>query len=189
MMRGARNILWALPLCLLILWPLWGGPVTRFLTPKGKVDPSIKNPQSAAQGKTFTMDGVLFTQLKKGVKDWEIVAKRMFTGKDEDHLEMESVNAKVFEANKEKFHITSKTGQYNTKSKILTLRQQVKVDAEEGYVIRSPHLVYDDNRQKIRTQSKVHIIGEDMDVRGKGMIYNMKDGSYDIGGRVKVKSW
>lgn len=185
MMSGIRNILWLLPLLLLGTWPLWGSSMMNFLAPRGSFETPVA---SDSKGKTFTMQDVLFNQLKKGKEDWRIITNRLSSlPGSEDVMQMESVDARLYENNTDKFHIVSQNGSYDMAKQILTLRDNVKVSSQEGYTISSSLLRYDDNRKEIQTDEKVHVATDTMDIRGTGLVYNMKTGAYRIGGRVDFK--
>ena len=108
MMTGFRNILWLLPVTLLLSWPVWGGAVTRFLTPRGGLVSSLAapSPATAKDGAGFSMEGVLFSQLKNGALDWQIQAKHLSSGEDPDRMQLETVEAQVFKNGQRKFVIT-----------------------------------------------------------------------------------
>ncbi|MFA6283716.1 MAG: LPS export ABC transporter periplasmic protein LptC [Desulfurivibrionaceae bacterium] len=186
MMTGYRNILWLLPVALLLSWPIWGGAFTRFLAPRGGLAAKSRAPQAAAAVAGFSMEGVSFSQLKNGVRDWQIQAKRLYSGEDQDRMQMVSVEAQVFKNAERKFVITGQEGEYNSKKKILAMRNGVKVQAEKGVLIQSDSLSYDDQARRITTMAPVRITGKDMDIHGKGMDYDMQKDSYDVRGRVKV---
>lgn len=186
MMTGYRNILWLLPVALLLSWPVWGGAFTRVLAPRGGLAVSLVVPQATSTGAGFSMEGVLFSQLKNGVRDWQIQAKRLFAGEDQDRMQMETVEAQVFKNAERRFVITGQEGEYNSKKKILIMRNSVKVQAESGMLIQSDSLSYDDQARKITTRAPVQITGKGMDIRGNGIAYDMQKDSYDVSGRVKV---
>jgi len=186
MMTGYRNILWLLPVVLLLSWPVWGGAFTTLLAPRGGLAASLVVPQATTAGAGFSMEGVLFSQLKNGVRDWQIQAKRLFAGEDQDRMQMETVEAQVFKNAERRFVITGQEGEYNSKKKILLMRTGVKVQAENGMLIQSDSLSYDDQARKITTTSPVQVTGKGMDIHGKGMAYDMQKDSYDVSGRVKV---
>ena len=186
MMTGYRNILWLLPVALLLSWPIWGGAFTSVLAPRGGLDANLVVPQATSSGAGFSMEGVLFSQLKNGVRDWQIQAKRLFSGEDQDRMQLVTVEAEVFKNAERRFVITGKEGEYNSKTKILTMRNSVKVQAENGMLIESDSLSYDDQARKITTRSPVQVTGKGMDIHGKGMDYDMQKDSYDVSGRVKV---
>ncbi len=188
MMTGFRNILWLLPVTLLLSWPVWGGAVTRFLTPRGGLVSSLAapSPATAKDGAGFSMEGVLFSQLKNGALDWQIQAKHLSSGEDPDRMQLETVEAQVFKNGQRKFVITGQDGEYNSKKKILILRNGVKVQAEKGFLVQADSLSYDDQARKITTRAPVQVTDKGIDIHGKGMDYDMQKDSYDLGGRVKV---
>jgi LPS export ABC transporter protein LptC len=186
MMTGYRNILWLLPVALLLSWPIWGGAFTRALSPRGGMAPSIAAPQKTAAVAGFSMEGVSFSQLKNGVRDWQIQAKQLYSGEDQDRMQLVTVEAQVFKNAERRFVITGKEGEYNSKKKILTMRNGVNVQAEKGFLIQSDSISYDDQARRITTLAPVQITGKDMDIHGKGMVYDMQKDAYDVSGRVKV---
>ena len=188
MMAGYRNILWLLPVALLLSWPGWGGPITRFLAPRGGMDRSatLAMPQGAATGAGFSMEGALFSQLKNGVRDWQIQAQRIYSGEDQDRMQLVTVEAQVFKNAERRFVITGQEGEYNNKKKILIMRTGVKVQAEKGFLVQSDSISYDEQARKITTLAPVQITGKGMDIRGQGMDYDMQEDSYDVSGRVQV---
>lgn len=187
MMTGFRNILWALPVALLLSWPIWGGTVSRFLVPVGDPASSLVAPsQETTKGAGFTMEGVLFSQLKNGARDWQIQARRLYTGEDPDRMQLETVEAQVYKNAQRRFVITGQEGEYNSKKKVLLMRNGVKVQAENGMLVQSDSLSYDDQSRKITSKAPVQITDKGIVVHGKGMDYDMQQGSYDVGGRVKV---
>jgi LPS export ABC transporter protein LptC len=186
MMTGYRNILWLLPVALLFSWPVWGGSITRLLAPRGGLATNLAVPPAAATGAGFSMEGILFTQLKNGVRDWQIQAKQLYSGEDQDKMQLVTVEAQVFKNAERRFVITGQEGEYNSKKKTLIMRNEVKVQAEKGLLIQSDSLSYDDQTRRITTKAPVRITGKGMDIRGKGMDYDMQKDSYDVSGRVKV---
>lgn len=182
MMSGARNILWLLPLLLAMSWPAWGGLLVEFLTPRGSFETATA---SESRGKTFTMEEVLFKQFSQGIEDWRIVTSRLSSRPgSEDLMQMEAVDAQLFEDGRGKFHIVSRNGAYDMKKQLLTLSDQVRVESTEGYTITSSLLRYDDRQKEITTEEKVIITTDDMVIKGTGLRYNMETGAYRVGGRV-----
>ncbi|MFA6497760.1 MAG: LPS export ABC transporter periplasmic protein LptC [Desulfurivibrionaceae bacterium] len=186
MMTGYRNILWLLPVALLMSWPVWGGAFTCVLAPRGGLVENLVVPKATVIGAGFSMEGVLFSQLKNGVRDWQIQAKRLYSGEDQDRMRLVTVEAQVFKNAQRRFVITGQEGEYNSKKKTLIMRNGVNVQAEKGFLIQSDSISYDDQARKITTKAPVQISGKGMDIRGKGMEYDMQKDSYDVSGRVKV---
>jgi LPS export ABC transporter protein LptC len=101
-------------------------------------------------------------------------------------MQLEAVEAQVFKGAERTFVITGQEGEYNSKEKVITMRNGVKVQAEDGFQVQSDSLSFNDQTRKIITTEPVQITGRGIDVRGQGMIYDMEKDSYDIRGRVKV---
>lgn len=186
MMTGYRNILWLLPVALLLSWPIWGGVFGRALAPRGGLAVNLAVPQTTTAVAGFSMEGVLFSQLKNGVRDWQIQAKQLYSGEDQDRMQLVTVEAEVFKNAERRFVITGQEGEYNSKERIITMRTGVNVQAENGMLVHSDSISYDDQARKITSRSPVQITGKGMDIHGKGMDYDMQKDSYDVGGRVKV---
>ena len=186
MMTGYRNILWLLPVALVFSWPIWGGSASRLLAPRGGLATSLAVPPAAGTGAGFSMEGVLFSQMKNGVRDWQIQAKHLYSGEDQDIMQLITVEAQVFKNAERRFVITGQEGEYNSKEKILVMRNGAEVQAEKGFLIQSDSLSYDDRSKMITSQAPVQITGKNFDILGQGMAYDMRKDSYDVGGRVKV---
>lgn len=186
MMRGIRNILWLLPLLLLVTWPLWGGPVEDFLAPPKHADSTEQS--TLPTPKNFSMDGVIFHQDKEGIKDWRINTKRLYTVGGESRLKMEQVQATVFKEQQPRFHITSNEGLYDSKRQLLTLMDNVNVVNGEGDEIKTSVLQYDDKNREIETDAPVQIESKNIEITGTGLKYNMDSGAYEIGGRMQFKA-
>ncbi len=191
MMSGFRNILWLLPLALLLLWPLWRGPLGGFLAPADlpAAGRSAEGRQEAPEGQSFSMEGVSFLQQKNGVRDWQIETARLHTGDDPELMLMTQVEAELFQGERRKFRIVGKEGQYDGKRKILTLRRDVQVHSEDGYLVLAELLNYNDQKRTIWTRKPVRITGRNMDIRGQGLAYDLNRDSYEVSGRVKVRTW
>lgn len=194
MMRGFRNILWLLPMTLVLLWPLWSGPAARWLAPQSH-GPGAPGPGPEAQeprdGKSFTLEEVLFFQHKNGVRDWQIQLARLRSAEDnEELLHLEEVEAQFFAGEQRRFLITGQKGEYDSIGKLLTLEEDVQVHSEDdNFLMRAETLSYDDLSRRISTARPVRITGENMDIHGMGLVYDMEKGSYEVAGRVRVETW
>lgn len=186
MMTGYRNILWLLPVGLLLSWPVWGGSITRLLAPRGGLSANLVLPMAKSADAGFTMEGILFSQLKNGARDWQIEAKRLYTKEDQDRMHLEALSAQVFKGPERRFLITAPQGEYNRKNKTIVMQNGVKVLAANGMLVQSDNLSYDDQTSMITTIVPVRITGKGLDILGQGMDYDMQQDSYDVSGRVKV---
>jgi LPS export ABC transporter protein LptC len=192
MMRGRKNILWLLPLALFLLSPLWRGPAGRWLAPPayGPAAGGVggEGPQPV---KSFQMTAVLFSQHRAGEEDWQIRLARLSSAVDnEDLLFLQGVEAQFFAEGRRKFLISGDHGRYDSGSRILTLEEDVRVLAEEdGFLVQGESLRYNDASRLISTEQPVRISGENMNLSGAGLVYDMERGSYEVAGRLRVETW
>lgn len=186
MMTGARNILWLLPVLLLVSAPAWWAPVTAFLAPRGDFAAAASEP--ARTPTSFVMDKVYFTQRRGGALEWAIHTARLSTVGSGSVMEMETVQADLFDQDRVKFHIVSNAGQYDSNELALTLSGDVRVTSNEGFTILSPLLRYFEKERSIKTDRPVFIAGRDMEIKGRGLVYNLATGAYTVFGRLKLTS-
>ena len=186
MMTGMRNLLWLVPLALLLGWPVYGSFLSRFLTPRGDFGKTV---QVGEATKRFVMEDVVYIQEMDGKPDWRIVTNRLATGKSDDLLEMDTVQAVLFRNSREDMRVSAASGLYDTKQEVLTLRDNVDLVTSDGYLIRTALLTYQEGEKKITTPAPLRITGKDMDIHANGLDYSMASGVFSLGGRVKFTTW
>lgn len=185
-MRGPRNLLWLVPVATLVTAPLWWGTVGGFLAPRSDVVAGGQQ-ETAQKPQSFVMDDVRFTQHQSGAVEWKIDSRHVSSANSGDVLLLDGVVADLFQDGVTSFHIVSKAGRYDQKKQELGLAGDVKVKRRQGGILYAEQLYYLDATDRIRTSSKVRMVGDGLNVRGKGLSYDLNSGSYQIGGRVKVE--
>lgn len=184
MMRGPRNLLWLLPVLLVVLAPLWWGRVGGFLSPHsdiaGNQGVNEKRPQ------VFVMDDVLLKQHNNGIEEWNIRSKHVSSSDGGNTLLFDGVIADLFREGAILFHIVSKAGRYEQKKQRLGLAGNVRVEHKKGAVLHTQQLYFWDKDARITTKYPVRMVGDGMKVRGTGFTYDLDSGAYKVGGRVKV---
>lgn len=187
MMTGSRNLLWIVPLALLLGWPVYGPPLSRFLAPRGDFGQAG---QVGEATKRFVMEDVLYLQEKGGKMDWRIRANRLATDRtNSDLMEMTTVRGTFFRDNAENMQVSAVSGLYDTKNEVLDLRSNVDLLTADGYTIRSEQLSYHENEKRITSRSPIRMTGKTLDIRGSGLDYNMETKAYKVTGRVQAVSW
>ncbi|MEW6594734.1 MAG: LPS export ABC transporter periplasmic protein LptC [Thermodesulfobacteriota bacterium] len=187
MMTGSRNLLWIIPLALVLGWPLYGPPLSRFLAPRGDFGQAG---QVGEATKRFVMEDVFYIQEKGGKADWHIRTSRLATDRaNSDLMEMAAVKGTFFRDNVENMQVTSSSGLYDSKNEVLNLRGSVDLLTADGYTIRSEQLAYHEQDKMITSRSPIRMTGKTLDIRGNGLDYNMATKGYKVAGRVQVTSW
>lgn len=187
MMTGSRNLLWIIPLALLLGWPLYGPSLSRFLAPRGDFGQAG---QVGDVTKRFVMEDVLYFQEINGQPDWRIRASHLATERaNSDLMEMTAVKGTLFRDGAENMQVTSAGGVYDNKNEVLTLRNNVDLLTADGNAIRSEQLEYHEKEKRITTRSPIRMTGKTLDIRGNGLDYDMGNHSYVVAGRVQAVSW
>lgn len=184
MMCGPRNLLWVLPLLMLVFAPLWWHPAGGFLSPHSDI---VENPAALeARQQVFVMDGVLLKQHTDGVEEWNIRSKQVSSSDGGKTLLFDGVIADLFREGAILFHIVSKAGRYEQQKQRLGLAGDVRVEHKKGSVLHTQQLYFWDKDARITTKYPVRMVGDGMKVRGKGFTYDLDSGAYAVDGRVKV---
>ena len=184
-MKATRNIVWLVPLFLIVTFPLWRIPVGDFLTPRGGFDPNIKNPKQGTHN--FNMDSVKILQNQNGITTAIIKAESARTGDNPDIFILEKVDADLIDEDNNITHIISKTGKYNTINNMLTLIDDVVVNkTHDNQFLYTDLLYYDSDKRTVDCPDKTKLIGDNVEIDGGNLHYDIKSARYDIGGRVFV---
>jgi LPS export ABC transporter protein LptC len=188
MINNPRNILWIVPLLLLLTSPLWKSPLAAFLAPRGGYSPQLAQPENESPTQDFIMDAVTITLTSKGQAEWQIDAERASTGGQDHEIEMVGVNARYIGTDKEPTQITSRKGNYSIDQRHLVLTDQVVISKPtKNQQLLSDQLDYYDATKMVVSPGKVDLQGPGLKVTAGRMDYDLSTGGYDFSNRVKVK--
>ena len=182
MLSGPRNILWMIPVLLLVTSFLWKPALVKFLSPHGHLK---AQPGAAVQDKSFTLTDVRLSRYENGQPVLALNAARVHSGRQGiNSFMLEKVDAVLFDEGKEKAHIAGGEGAYEGEWGILTLVDDVVVAIKNQYELRSDALRYLTRNKTLKTAADVLFQSSKFTVRGTGMSYNLDTGAYRVGGRV-----
>lgn len=182
MLSGPRNLLWIIPLALLLTSPAWKPGVEEFLSPHGHLKVKTGEP---VQDNSFILTDVQLSRYENGQADLELSAARVQSGRrGTDSFHLQNVDATLFAKGKERAHITGGEGFYDGDKQILTMVEDVAVVARNQYELRAEALRYMIPYKTVKTAAEIFFKSKDTTVRGTGMSYNMESGAYRVGGRV-----
>jgi len=192
MIKDSRNLLWIVPLVLLLVYPLWKPLAVGFLKPERvksmQSSTSLRNPHTLSSSE---MDGVRLEQSKNGRQEWFLTAGHLNSRESDSKMEMTDVNARFFdgEGKDEAAHIRSRKAIYSSDTGLLILLGSVLVQNRQGFEMRTESLEYTAADQKIKTTSKVHVTGENMEVNAGRLLYDLTTGNYSLEGNVVCRMW
>ena len=181
-MTWRRNLLILLPLLLLVAAPLWRNGVANFLKPRGEFD--LKGKSGSAPTRLFTMEEVRLSQSTKGIKEWDIKAAKVYSEGPDSDIRIDVLDAVFYDKEKPDANISSAEATYDEKKQVLTLMDNVHLVTNDGYELRTEVLRYLAGFRKVKTAAKVRLSGEDVDIRGNSLFYDLKTGDFRVGGRV-----
>lgn len=181
MMHGRRNLLWLLPLLLLLGWPFYGGFLGALLAP-----PELHEDASAAEaGRRFVMEQVRLYQDQAGVRQWRIDTPRLQTGDNADELRLAAVTAVLFRDGQAHLRITADQGRYDSAVEALFLQDNVRLRGEDGFRLSTPALVYHESQSLVSSRAGVEIHSDEARVRGQNLDYDLAADHYAISGQVR----
>ncbi len=191
-MKDPRNLLWIIPLALLLTLPLWKPLAVDYLSPGQNravsAVPSLPNPGVLT---STEMDGVQFEQSKDGVREWSLTASRLYSQENDSDMELEDVEAFFYgtSGKEEETNVNSRKARYNSSTRQLILQGNVIVQNQQGYEMLTESLEYVPAEKKIRTTAPVHIKGNNIEVKGKKLLYDTVTGNYILAGDVVCRIW
>lgn len=182
-MLHSRNLLWIIPLLLLVTFPAWRKPLATFLEPRGGYDPDFGKQDQNVQN--FILEEVVIIQDQLGTKTAEVHADSAYTTDIPNEFELIVVDADLFGKDGERVNITSEKGLYNTETRKLTLQQNVRVSREmENQHLFTELLYYNDDEQTIHSPVSTRLVSDNLEINGSSLDYDIATTQYQIGGRV-----
>lgn len=183
-----RNLLWLLPLSLLLSVPLWWQPLGGFLKPRGGYDPAALE-RAMQMGRYFHLDKIVISLANEGEPSWEIRSQEAQTEPGNDRLiHMTTVRAVFHGKDGSDVFIESRRGSYHLDTRLLALREQVVLrKPSSSQVLRTELLYYDDANKMINSPVQVEIEAPDYHITGGRLDYDVATDAYDLGKRVHCR--
>lgn len=179
-----RNLLWAVPLGLILSSPLWQNLAAEFLKPRGGYDAAAEHAYTQAS-QDFVMEDVVLTFSTKGQLTWTVKAKQARTGKTDREIDMMVVDAVYSKKDDDPLTVTSKTGKYQMDEQHLTLTEDVVLTKPvQQESLHTELLHYYDGIKKLVSPEAVQITGKKLNLKAGKMDYDISTKDYDFGGRV-----
>jgi LPS export ABC transporter protein LptC len=162
-MKKIKNLLMVGILCVVAFWI----GLYAFRTQKPVTKPS----QKAVTGQTpgnVGLKEINFSQVKDGVKLWELKAEEVEYQKDRNLVSFKKVTILYFPKEDKPISLIGNRGQLNTQSKDIYIEGEVTIASEEGYELKAPALHYQDEKREVWTDGQVTFKGPQILVEGQG---------------------
>lgn len=179
-----RQATWLIPLLLLFTFPLWKIPLISFLAP-----PDIpEQPPQQVSGiqYTFSMDTVTIKQAENGRETADIKGTAAKSTQVPNQFVLNNINGKILNDNGNATDIKAARGIYNQNKTELTLEGNVHItNTAEKYTLTTELVVYDGKNRIIHSPKHSVLTGDGYSVKGNSFQHNMKEGTYNVTGKVR----
>jgi LPS export ABC transporter protein LptC len=180
-MKKAKNLLLIGILCVVAFWI----GLYAFRTQKPPIAPSQKPITGQTPGNVGLKE-INFSQVKDGVKLWELKAEEVEYQKDRNLVSFKKVTILYFPKADKPISLVGNRGYLDTQSKNIYMEGEVIISSEAGYELRAPTLYYRDEEREVTTEGVVTFKGPEIMVEGQGA--NMQLDSQRLFIRSKAKT-
>ncbi len=149
----------------LILWANYRGR---------KPTDDIQLPKIAIEGADSRIEKVHFVEEKHGRKTWELEAKSMQHYQDQNLMILEDVRLTFFAEDGRTFTLTGKQGKVHQETKDMELEGDVVATSSDGYRFKTHSVSYDNQQKKIQTPDPVELDGDQLSLKGLGMLVDVE---------------
>ena len=119
------------------------------------------------------IDHFAYTQSKSGAVQWQVLAQRARLFETQNSAALEGVQVTLFGPKGRELHMEGDEGTIDTAKKNFILAKRsgtIAVQLENGYTIFTNHLAWTDERREVTTPDTVRIIGNGLEVTGRGLV-------------------
>lgn len=178
-----RNYIWLLPLLAVVTAPLWWGLAGQVLGPRSS---GVNvTPAAERQINTFVLHRVAMTQTRAGVDDLFVKAAQVKSGRVADELEMLDVDG-VMTGTERSLKFSGGTANYEPTGQVLSVGERVRLLTSDGYRLETESLRCLTATSQAESDQPLNLTGSGLKLRGKGFLYSLRTGDFQVGGRVLV---
>lgn len=148
---------------------------------------SVPVTRSAAPGSIEQADAKIsefrFTQTKGDIVQWQVQAKQARLFEQEKRALLQAVDVTLYGVNGKELTVSGDEGTLDTATKNFMLANKTNplvVQTGDGYVIYTNHLAWTDATKEIRTDDPVRIVGNGLEVTGRGLLGRMESEEFEV---------
>ena len=108
------------------------------------------------------------------IKEWDLKADSASYFEDMERLYLDEVEVTLYSDDKI-YHLTGNEGRFNTKTRDIEIKGQVKVVMPDGTELCTETLNYDHQKKLMTSKDKVSITREKFAINGIGVVINPKE--------------
>lgn len=179
-----RNLIWQLPLLIIVTGPLWWSVVGGLLQPRSTFEKT--STKSNQNEQSFTMENVVLTQNRGGHDELVIKAEKVNSGIHEDVVHLEGIEARMQRRKGQPATLRGGEAFYHAGHQVVTVLDNVRLRTSDGQEMKTEALRYLTKYRKIKTAEDVRLGNESLKIEGGNLFYDLDSGDFRIGGRVSV---
>jgi len=194
-MKNLKNILFTVLLAFLFIEVLIIFP--QRLEHKEDTAPApLPTPADSAQPEQ-KVQGMHLVESQQGSRDWELFSEMAEGSQGKGAWELKNIKVLFYNNEKVSFTVTGKTGTIDGKSKDLRIKGDVVTKSANGYIFKTPSVLYRSKQRQIQSPEKVFMVGpkdemgEGFELEGRNMLVKVDDSqmtvNQDIRGSKKFK--
>ncbi len=183
-MNFSRNKVLIIPLLILVSYPLWQGPVARFLAPR---ESKIVFAQKTANkdDRNLHLYGVTMSQNNGDKLEMVLKADSVATEAGRDEYHFTEINCQLYDEQGVPTQIKGGEAVLANDKNIITIVEDVVVVTGDGkYRINTDALRYFILYKVAKTATPVLFKSEGAEVYGNSMMYNLRTRAFRVGGGV-----
>lgn len=132
------------------------------------------------------MENVEYTNNRDGRDEWVLYAKFARYFKGEEEVLLDSVRTNFFLKSGKTVTVSGEHGTYDTQSKDINLWGHVSAIASDGGRFYTNAITYNSKERVLRTPEEVTVLGSKIDLKGKGLLYELNTGKMSVLKEVRV---
>lgn len=142
----------------------------------------------AAEKPSMVFDGFKARGTLKGVKQWEVEAAHARIFHSSQIASAEDVTITYFQKGRPVSHATAKKAEINLKTYDLEAEGDVVVHGQNGVILSTERLSWDNLRERVQTLSRVRVVRGNSVLTGRGLVADRRLEKVEVQEDVKVES-
>ena len=144
-------------------------------------------PKILTIGAESALEKIRLVEDKHGKKTWELEAISIRQYQDKNMMLLEDVKLTVYAKDGRSFVVSGKEGKVYQDSKDMELSGNVMLTSSDGYQLRTHSVAYRHEDRRVTSSDVVELEGEQISLRGKGMLVDTERQTFKILSAVKTQ--
>lgn len=131
--------------------------------------------ESIVKDADLAMRSINYTETRDGVRKWSLQADAAEHHMQAAKTRVANVRMTVFDAERGNMTLTADHGDLDLEKQTVYLQGNVRVRSEDGALLISDDLTFDDEAKVVSTDGPVRMVSAELEISGTGMRYSLTD--------------